>query len=138
MRTYAFRLICKLAGGDIETKEREILLVLPALIAPIKVFLPKGESPPEDKALVLWCGGFTSEVAAQAAGASVKTAMMLAGVTLGIGIDVGTDQAISFGWQRQDGQPDERLQPNVHGLQVVPDLEGMLFGGIQAGRLVLC
>lgn len=89
MRTYAFRITCKLAGGDIETKGREIFWVLPDLVAPSTILLSKRGSPPEDQFLILWCGAFTSEAAAQAAGVSVKTAMMLAGVALGVGLNVG-------------------------------------------------
>jgi hypothetical protein len=67
----------------------------------------------------------------------VKTAVMLAGVLLGYGSDVGTDQVMSPVAHRSDGQPDEHLQPDVHGLQVVPEIEGrMLFGLVRFGGLV--
>jgi hypothetical protein len=131
MRTDAFRIKCKLTGGDFGTNEREFPLALPALIPPIIVSLPERGSPTEDQFLILQGGGFTSEEEARAAGGRVKTAVMLAGVLLGFGIDVGTDQVISPAGHRKDGQPDEHLQPDVHGLQVVPEIEGrMLFGFI--------
>jgi hypothetical protein len=137
MRTYAFRIKCKLTGGDFGTNEREFPLALPALIPPIIVSLPERGSPTEDQFLILRGGGFTSEEEARAAGGRVKTAVMLAGVLLGFGIDVGTDQVISPAGHRKDGQPDEHLQPDVHGLQVVPEIEGrMLFGFIRVELLV--
>jgi hypothetical protein len=137
MRTYAFRIKCKLAAGDLGIPAREFLLTLPALTSPITVQLPERRRPLEDQFLILWCGGFTSEEETRAAGVRVKTAVMLAGVLLGFGIDVGTDQVISPGAQRKDGQPDDHLQPDVHGLQVVPEIDGkMLFGFVYVGDLV--
>ena len=110
--------------------------------------------------MTLWCGGFHSEEEAQAAGIPVRTALMLAGVLLGVGIDVGPDRvvnptnanAFSFEWpgslpgvkvsplaKLKDGQPNERFHPDVHGLQVVPEIkEGvMLFGFLRFGRPVV-
>lgn len=132
--TYAFRITCTLAGGDIESMEREIPLALPALARPINVFLSERENQTDILFLTLWCGGFSSEAEARAGGAPVKTALMLAGVRLGVGIDVGDDQVVSPAPQRKNGQPDERLQPVVHGLQVVPEIEGMLFVSLRFGR----
>jgi hypothetical protein len=116
MRTYAFRIKRKLPEGALGMNEREFLLTLPAPIPPITVTLPKRGSSTEGQFLVHWCAGFTSKEEARAVGVRVKMAVMLAGVLLGFGIDVGTDQVISAAAQRKDGQPDERLQPDVHGL----------------------
>ena len=132
--TYAFRITCTLAGGDIESMEREIPLALPALARPINVFLSERENQTDNLFLTLWCGGFSSKAKARAGGAPVKTALMLTGVRLGVGIDVGDDQVVSPAPQRKDGKQDERLQPVVHGLQVVPEIEGMLFVSLRLGR----
>lgn len=134
MTTYAFRITAFLAGGDIETKDRQISLVLPALARPIKVTLSEREYQTGNCSLTLWCGGFNSEGEARAAGAPVKTALMLAGVLLGVGIDAGGDEVMSPAARRKDGQEDERFQPDVHGLQVVPEIEQMRFGLVRLGR----
>ena len=145
MRTYAFRIQCKLAGGDLGTSEREFSLALQAPTPPISVTLPERKPPSEDQRLILWCGGFTSEDAARAEGQRVKTAVMLAGVLLCFGIDVGTDQVISPVAQRMDGQPDERLpvmvwphpsapgaaSPTRHGLH--DERRHQLSGGVLPG-----
>jgi hypothetical protein len=137
MGTYAFRIQCRLAGSVFGTNERKFPLTLPALTSPIQVNRPERGSSTEGQSLILWCGGFTSEDEARAAGVRVKTAVMLAGVLLGFGIDVGTDQVISPAAQRRDGQLDEHLQPDVHGLQVMPEIEGrILFGSVRFGGLV--
>jgi hypothetical protein len=133
-RTYAFRLTCSLAGGVIETEEGEIVLVLPGVPA-IEVGISRDDQT-EQWLLTAWCGGFDSATEAQTAGLRVKTALVLAGILLGVGIDAGNDQIIGPGFRRTDGQPDERLQPEVHGLQVVPDIEGLLFGSLRVGRPV--
>jgi hypothetical protein len=129
MRTYAFRIQCKLAGSDLGTSEREFFMALQASTPPITVNLPEGERPIADQFLTLWCGGFPSEEAARAEGMRVKTAVMLAGVMLGFGIDVGTDQVMSPAVQWRGSQSDERFQPDVHGLQVVPEIEGKIYFG---------
>ena len=67
--------------------------------------------------------GFNSEEEARTVGMPVKAALMLAGSLLGVGIDVGTDQVMSPAAKLKDDQPDERLQPDVHGLQVVPEIK---------------
>jgi hypothetical protein len=135
MTTYAFRITGNLAGGDIETKEREVSLVLPGLERPVNVYLSEREKQTGNCSLTLWCGGFNSEGEARAAGAPVKTAYMLTGVLLGVGIDVGDDEVVSPAAHRKDGQPDDRLQPDVHGLQVVPEVEGMIFGFVRVMRI---
>jgi hypothetical protein len=53
--------------------------------------VPKRGSLPQDQFLILRCDGFTSEDEARATGVRVKTAVMLAGVCLSFGIDVGPD-----------------------------------------------
>jgi len=138
MKTYAFRITCTLSESFSATKDCEIPLALPAPARPIKVFLRQGKNRTENSSLALWCGGFGSEAEARAAGAPVKTAVMLAGLFLGAGIDVGDDQVVSPALQgnRSDGQPDERFQPDVHGLQVVPEIEEMMFGFLRPGRPV--
>jgi hypothetical protein len=103
MRAYAFRVSCLLAGGHIETKDSEIALDLPAPIPRIIVYLPEPKAQGQNRSLVLWCGGFSSEEEARAAGTRVKTSVMLAGLLLGVGIDVGTDQIASPAMQRKDG-----------------------------------
>jgi hypothetical protein len=135
MKTYAFCIRCPFAGGHFETKERDILLALPALARPVNVFVPERQNQTDNLFLTLWCGGFSSEAEARAGGAPVKTALMLAGVLLGVGIDVGDDQVVSPR-PLVDGQPDERLQSEVHGLQVVPEIEGMHFWSLPLGRPV--
>jgi hypothetical protein len=81
------------------------------------------------RTLILQGGGFSSQEDARAAGVSVKTAVMLAGLRLGVGIDVGTDQVRSPTHRDRDGQPiDEHWQPDIHGLQVVPELDWLAFG----------
>lgn len=132
MTTYALRITCKLAGGEIETKEHSIFLTLPPLARPVEVFLSERRET-DDCRLTLWCGGFHSEVEARTAGERVKTALILAGLLIGVGIDAGTDQVVSPAAQRKDGQPDDRLQPDVHGLQVIPEIDGMLFGFLRVG-----
>jgi hypothetical protein len=136
MGTYAFRINCMLAGGHIETREREIPIALPAPTPPIRMYLPEPQNRTEHPFLTLWGGGFLSEAEAGSAGTAVKTAVMLTGLFLGVGIDVGTDQVLSPALQRKDGQPDARFQPHVHGLQIVPEIDGMLFGGIRVRRVV--
>jgi len=84
--------------------------------------------------LTFWGGGFGSEAEARASGAPVKVALTIAGVILGAGIDVGSDQVLSTAAKRTDGLPDDRLQPDIHGLQVVPELEGMIFGFLRFDR----
>jgi hypothetical protein len=136
MRTYEFRITCKLAEGDLGIKGREFALTQPAL-PPIKLILPERKNPITGCHLLLRSSGFASEGEARASGVRVKTAVMLVGVLLGFGIDVGTDQVISSAGRWADGQQDELLQPYVHGLQVVPEIEGkMLFGSIWASRPV--
>jgi hypothetical protein len=136
MTTYAFRITAKLAEGGLEPKEREFPFVLPRLGRPIMASLSKQESENGSRVLTLWCGGFNSEDEAREAGGPVKTALMLAGVLLYFGIDVGGDDVVSPAAKRKDGQPDDRLQPDVHGLQVVPEIEGMIFGFLRMGRSV--
>lgn len=131
-RTFAFRIACSLAGGVIETKEREIHLELPD-VPPIEVGLSRNDQSGQ-WLFTAWCGGFDSEAEAQTVGSRVKTALVLTGIVLGVGIDAGNNQIIDPAFQRADGQPDERLQPEVHGLQVVPDIEGLLFGSIRVDR----
>ena len=133
LMTYAFRISCFLAGGDIETEEDEIQLDLPGL-QPIQVYV--SERKDDSESLTVWCSGFGSAAEAEAAGMRVKTALMLAGILLGVGIDVGNDQPVGPQFTRADGQKDERLQPQVHGLQVVPDIEGLTFGALRFGRPV--
>jgi hypothetical protein len=133
MRTYAFRITCTLADGDIKTDEHETPLALPPPAQPIQVFLSKRENETRNWFLTLWYGSFNSEAQARAAGAPVKKALMLAGVILGVGIDVADDHVVSPAFRRADGQADERLQPDVYGLQVVPEMEGMLFGSLEVG-----
>jgi hypothetical protein len=87
--------------------------------------------------LILQGGGFSSEEEARAAGIPVKTAVMLAGLLLGVGIDVGTDQVLSPASQHTDSQPIEHWQPDVHGLQVVPELDRLAFGFVYFGRPIL-
>jgi hypothetical protein len=136
MGTYAFRIKCKLAGNVFSTNEHKFPLILPASTLPIQVSVPKPGSQTADQSLILWCGGFTSEEEARATGVRVKIAVMLAGVLLGFGIDVGTDRVISPVVLGKDGQPDEHLQPDVHGLQVVPDIEGQILFVQVVGGLV--
>jgi hypothetical protein len=104
-------------------------LTLQAPTPPISVNLPEGGHPTADQFLTLWCGGFPSEEAARAEGMRVKTAVMLAGVMLGFGIDMGTDQVMSPAVYWRGNQSDERFQPDVHGLQVVPEIDGKIYFG---------
>jgi hypothetical protein len=136
MSTYAFRITCKLAGNNFAIKENTPL-VLPAPTPPIQVMLGKSKDQTEGWTLILQGGGFSSEEEARAAGIPVKTAVMLAGLLLGVGIDVGTDQVLSPASQHTDSQPIEHWQPDVHGLQVVPELDRLAFGFVYFGRPIL-
>jgi hypothetical protein len=136
VRTYAFRISCILAGASIKTKEREIPLLLPEIVQPITVYLSEIENQTEGRPLTIVGRDFSSEAEARSTGVAVKEAVLLVGLLLGVGIDVGNDQAVGPAFKRKDGQPDERLQPDVHGLQVFPDIEGMIFGAIRLGRPV--
>jgi hypothetical protein len=136
MSTYAFRITCKLAGNNFAIKENTPL-VLPAPTLPIQVMLGKSKDQTEGRTLILQGGGFSSEEEARAAGIPVKTAVMLAGLLLGFGIDVGTDQVLSPAPQHTDSQPIERWQPAVHGLQVVAELDRLAFGFVYFGRPIL-
>jgi hypothetical protein len=131
MTTYAFRITCRLAGGYFQTNQRETSLTLPA-IPRIDLYLP--ETPKPADSFALRCGGFSSELAAREMGLPVKTAVMLAGLLLRAGIDVGTDHVVSHAARRGDGEPDLRLEPDVHGLQIVPDIEGLRFGFLRIGK----
>ncbi len=128
----AFRISCFVAGGDISRlKNRNP--IGPAGLHPIQVYVSERKDDSED--LTVWCSGFSSAAEAHAAGMRLKIAFMLAGILLGVGIDVGNDQAVKLRFTKADGQ-DERLQPEVHDLQVVPDIEGLLFGSLRFGRAV--
>jgi hypothetical protein len=128
MSTYAFRITCKLAGDYFALKENTSL-AFPAPAPPIHMMLGKSKDWTNSPTLILTGGGFSSEKEARAAGIPVKTAVLLTGLLLGVGIDVGVDQVLSPAPQRRDGgQPDERWQPDVHGLQVVPELDRLAFG----------
>jgi hypothetical protein len=135
MSTYAFRITCTLAGDDFEITERKSPLVLPAFASPIHVIVPKAKDRTAGRTLILESGGFSLEEEARAAGAPVKTAVMLAGLLLGVGIDVGTDQAECSIPRLADGQPNERVHPYVHGLQVVPEIDGLVFVSISASLI---
>jgi hypothetical protein len=137
MSTYAFRITCKLAGDYFALKENTSL-AFPAPAPPIHVMLGKSKDWTNSSTLILQGGGFSSEKEARAAGIPVKTAVLLTGLLLGVGIDVGVDQVLSPAPQRRDGgQPDERWQPDVHGLQVVPELDRLTFGFGYLSRPVL-
>ena len=136
MTTYAFRLTCKLVGDHFTIKE-STPLVLPAPTPPIKVMLGKSTDRIGGRTLTLQGGDFSSEAEARAAGLPVKTAVMLAGLLLGVGIDVGTDQVLSPAPRRRDGQPIAHWQPDVHGLQVVPELDRLAFGFAYLSRPIL-
>src|SRR5262249_15750858 len=127
---------CKLSGGEIETIERQVRIALPLPAPSPIVFLPPPKKLGDERTVVIQGGGFTSAEEAHAAGVPVKRALMLAGVVLGVGIDVGNDEPVSWAARRGDGEPDDRLQPYVHGLQVVPELDPLLFGFLFLGRTV--
>jgi hypothetical protein len=91
MTTYAFCFTCKLAGDNFAIKENTPL-ILPAPMPPIQVILGKSKDQTGDRTLILQGGGFSSEEEARTAGMPVKTAVMLAGLLLGVGIDVGIPQ----------------------------------------------
>ena len=80
-----------MARCRIETTECEISLLLPAPTPPIKVYLPEPKDQTEDPVLIIWGRGFSSDAHALSTGAAVKASVMLAGLLLGVGIDVGTD-----------------------------------------------
>jgi hypothetical protein len=98
MTTYAFRITCKLAGANFDIKGNTSL-VLPAPTLPIQVMLGKSKDQTGDRTLILQGGGFSSEEEARTAGTPVKTAVMLTGLLLGVGIDVGPNQAQALGLQ---------------------------------------
>jgi hypothetical protein len=135
MSTYAFRIICKLAGDydDFEITEGKIPLVLPAFTSLLHVSLPKAKDRTAGRTLILESGVFSLEEEARAAGAPVRTVVILAGLLLGVGIDVGTDQPECSIPRLADGQPNERVHPYVHGLQVMPEIDGLMFVSLSAG-----
>ena len=45
-------------------------------------------------------------------------------------------QIVSGAPRRTDGTPDERLQPDIHGLQIVPDIENLRFGFLPRARVI--
>jgi hypothetical protein len=118
MTTYAFRIRCKLAGDNFDIKENTSL-VLPAPTPPIQVMSVQSKDQLGNRTLILQGGGFSSEEEARAAGMPVKTAVMLAGLLLGVGIDVGPNQAQALG------------------LQVVPEINRATTLGITVDRPVL-
>ena len=116
MTTYAFRLTCKLAGENFAIRENTPL-ILPALTPPIQVMSVQAKDQLGNRTLILQGGGFSLEEEARAAGMPVKTAVMLAGLLLGVGIDVGPNQVL--------------------GLQVVPEINRATTLGMTFGRPVL-
>jgi hypothetical protein len=91
MTTYVFRITCKLAGDNFDIKGNTSL-VLPAPTPPIQVMSVESKDQLGNQTLILQGGGFSSEEEARMAGMPVKTAVMLAGLLLGVGIDVGIPQ----------------------------------------------
>ena len=118
MTTYAFRIRCKLTGDNFDIKENTSL-VLPAPTPPIQVMSVQSKDQLGNRTLILQGGGFSSEEEARAAGMPVKTAIMLAGLLLGVGIDVGPNQAQALG------------------LQVVPEINRATTLGVTFDRPVL-
>jgi hypothetical protein len=135
MATYAFHIKCTLSEEFSATKDCEVPLELPAPAGPIKARLTQGKGG-TGSSLSLRCGGFESEAGARVAGVPVKTAVMLTGVLLGAGIDVGDDQAVSDALQQSDEQLSEQFQPDLNGLQVVPEIKGKPFLSVRFGRPV--
>ncbi len=133
MPTYAFRISCKLVGGVFETRT-EVPVALPAPAPTIHVSLTDPDDEARARRLTVFGDGFPSADDARGAGERVKSAVMLTGPLLGVGIDTGRDKVLSPGARRADGKPDKRLQPHVHGLQVFPEIEGTMFGFLYAGR----
>src|SRR5690348_7928248 len=93
-RTYAFRITCSLAGGVIETIEPLVILTLPDLPT-IEVHLNARNDQTKQSDITVWCRGFNTEAEAHTAGSRVKTALVLTGLLLGVGIDAGNDQITS-------------------------------------------
>jgi hypothetical protein len=112
MTAYAFRITCQLAANNFDITEGDISLVLPASASPIHVKVRKSGNWTRGRTLILQGGGFSSEEEARAIGTPVKTAVILAGLLFGVGIDVGV-------------------------LQLKPDTEGATTLGITFGRPVL-
>lgn len=135
-RTFAFRISGYYAGAIWQPRDVQIELLLPE--APryrITMNLPESRGHDDGRQpLVFLCGGFENEEIAQGVGARLKHAVLLAAVTVGLGIDLGSDEVVSSAAMLAGGQPDERLQPQVHGLQTFPELEKMLFGFAYVGH----
>jgi hypothetical protein len=108
-------------------------LILPALPA-VEAYITASDDQHNHTDITTWCGGFNSEAEAHTAGLRVKTALILTGILLGVGIDAGTDQVISPAFTQKDGTPDDKLQPEVHGLHVVPEIDDQLFGSLYFDR----
>ena len=106
MTTYAFRLTCKLAGENFAIRENTPL-ILPALTPSIQVMSVQAKDQLGNRTLILQGGGFSSEEEARAAGMPVKTAVMLAGLLLGVGIDVGPNQVLRSSGCTRNQQGDD-------------------------------
>jgi hypothetical protein len=131
MITYAFRISCRTSDNSFPLEPAEQVVNLPGA-PPIQVRSRKTEHQP-GVSFVVWCKGLHTRDDAQALGARVKNAIRLSGLLLNAGIDVGRDEVVSQAAKRADGTNDERLQPDVHGLQIVPDVENLRFGFIRFG-----
>ncbi len=127
-RTYGFRISGYYAGGSWELSEPHIDIALPGTPHCVTMTLPKRRERDGRKPINFRGGGFKSEAEAREVGARVKTSLILAAVTIGFGIDLGSDEVVSPAAKGSTGRADERLQPHVYGLQTFPELENMLFG----------
>ena len=86
----------------------------------------KGQPLSDTLWIVLGARGFSTEEEANDFGTQLRAITELAGLCSRLGIDVGQDKAT--GWMREEFArslgligPHERLQPNVHGLTIMPD-----------------
>jgi hypothetical protein len=91
--------------------------------------------------VVLQAGGFSSEEATSNFGERLRTAVEIAALCTRLGTNTGQDKPtgwISEDFARSMGllQAHERVRPNVHGIQVLPDDDNTRIPNVQAGLSV--
>ncbi len=128
MEAYAFYIRCVLTGGDFEIDEWEMRLPLPKPARPIDATLGKLVGRTAEWTLHLRANGFPSEAEARAVAVPVRTAIVLAGVLLGVGIDVGSEQTV--------GHPPATTTAGPSGLVIGPEIGGKGSLNVWAGRPV--
>jgi hypothetical protein len=129
--TYAFRLVFRTSDDSFPANSPEQTLTL-VDVPPITVRTSPKDSGRKNEVTLL-ARGFESIEQARAIGETLKRAVMLAGVLLHAGIDVGTNQVVSEPAKSAGGLADPRFQPDVHGLHVFPEMDHQMFGFLRWG-----